>query len=403
MTFRVATLSICLGLLSGCQSREADPQITVSKQTSSSQFTKHGSKSTETWGAHSASNDEQLTSDRLAKNAAENSEVEDSPAIINAVAQLKEVAHAGDPEQLSIALKRLDGFLNRSLGQPNAPADAMAKALIRSFDIDSSRSQDSVGEIVAIAKSYLIQRQIQTTGITSETTSHLSQFASSFPDSHQPIDLCLKIADGYLDQQQHTDAIQFLTWANRRLADHQHVGKIIGRLDFIKRSMLVAGSAPIKRKPNPLLKNLGASETSKNSRYANLLGQTMDLSGRTATGRTFSSRGKWTAAVFWASWCGPCRKKVPQLSEIQADLSQRGIELVGVNLDDDRAARDDFLDDNSIGWPQIEEGNQLADRYGIESIPTILLIDPRGKIREAGLRSPHELILLGDRHTRPSR
>jgi thiol-disulfide isomerase/thioredoxin len=112
----------------------------------------------------------------------------------------------------------------------------------------------------------------------------------------------------------------------------------------------------------------------------------MELSGRTLDGYTVSSRGRWTVGVFWASWCGACRKQLPAVEGITKQLAARDVAVIGINLDDDLKQLKSYVNDQNISWPQISAGDSLAKRYGISSIPAVMLIDLRGKVAEAGLK-----------------
>src|SRR5262249_29195268 len=69
----------------------------------------------------------------------------------------------------------------------------------------------------------------------------------------------------------------------------------------------------------------------------------------------------------------------------------RGLEVVGVNLDNERAEVDAFLKDNPLSWPQIFEGGGLEGRlpieYGITSVPTMFLADGQGKVVNRNIRT----------------
>jgi thiol-disulfide isomerase/thioredoxin len=101
-------------------------------------------------------------------------------------------------------------------------------------------------------------------------------------------------------------------------------------------------------------------------------------------------RGKVVLIDFWASWCGPCRAEVPGLVDIYQRYHEQGFEIVGINLDDDMEALQEFLADNDIDWPQVTDGmdgeSGLADRYGVDGIPDTILIDRAGRVYARGLR-----------------
>ncbi len=92
-------------------------------------------------------------------------------------------------------------------------------------------------------------------------------------------------------------------------------------------------------------------------------------------------RGKVVLLDFWATWCGPCMTEVPNVVEVYKAQNPRGLEILGVSLDDsgqDAAVRA-VLDKQGMSWPQIYEGGgwqaRLAKLYAIDGIPAGFLVD----------------------------
>jgi len=101
-------------------------------------------------------------------------------------------------------------------------------------------------------------------------------------------------------------------------------------------------------------------------------------------------KGKVVLIDFWASWCGPCRAEMPNVVKIYAKYQPQGFEIVGINLDQERQAMDDFIKQMGMTWPQYYDGKgwecELARKYGIDSIPQTFLLDRQGIIIGVGLR-----------------
>ncbi|MBI2793454.1 MAG: TlpA family protein disulfide reductase [Ignavibacteria bacterium] len=97
------------------------------------------------------------------------------------------------------------------------------------------------------------------------------------------------------------------------------------------------------------------------------------------------TRGKVVLLNFWATWCGPCRREMPDLVALSKEYSGKNVVVVGVALDQaDNALTQiqNFVDKFSIPFVTVFDGQQkVAEAYGrIPSIPTTFIIDKNGKI-----------------------
>lgn len=101
-------------------------------------------------------------------------------------------------------------------------------------------------------------------------------------------------------------------------------------------------------------------------------------------------RGKVVLIDFWATWCPPCVEEVPQLVETYGKFKDRGFEIVGISLDQDKPALEKFTAENKMTWPQFFDGkgweNALAQRFKIQTVPTMWLLDREGKLLDANPR-----------------
>ena len=140
-----------------------------------------------------------------------------------------------------------------------------------------------------------------------------------------------------------------------------------------------------------VLKDYAASEAAKKAagslRRLELIGKVLDLKGTGLQNEVIDTtqyRGKTVLVVFWASWATPVKAELPELKKIGEKYRDRGLEVIGVNLDNERAEVDAFLKENPLSWPQIFEGGglegRLAIEYGITSVPTMFLADAQGKV-----------------------
>jgi thiol-disulfide isomerase/thioredoxin len=100
--------------------------------------------------------------------------------------------------------------------------------------------------------------------------------------------------------------------------------------------------------------------------------------------------GKVVLVDFWATWCPPCRAEVPNVVATYQKYHDKGFEIVGISLDEDKQKLVDYTQQQGMTWPQYFDGqkwdNQLAVKYGIESIPSSFLLDGNGNIIAEDLR-----------------
>jgi len=102
-------------------------------------------------------------------------------------------------------------------------------------------------------------------------------------------------------------------------------------------------------------------------------------------------RGKVVLIDFWATWCGPCVAELPHVLEAYAKLHDRGFEIVGISFDSDRAKLESMVRANGMAWPQFFDGkgwqNQFGQQHGIRAIPTMWLVDKRGRLVSKNARA----------------
>ena len=103
-----------------------------------------------------------------------------------------------------------------------------------------------------------------------------------------------------------------------------------------------------------------------------------------------SLRGKVVLIDFWASWCGPCRKEMPNVKRAYEKYKSKGFEILGVSLDKDRSAWLEAISKEGMTWPQVSDlkfwQSEACQIYAVQSIPYTVLVDKEGKIIATDLR-----------------
>lgn len=101
-------------------------------------------------------------------------------------------------------------------------------------------------------------------------------------------------------------------------------------------------------------------------------------------------RGKIVVVDIWATWCAPCVKEMPQVLAAYRKYHPSGFEVVGISLDKDRTALEQFIKQKSVPWPQYFQGtsprNEFVDRFGITGIPQMWLLNKEGKVVSFSVR-----------------
>ena len=145
--------------------------------------------------------------------------------------------------------------------------------------------------------------------------------------------------------------------------------------------------------------------------------QGLNFSARGLDGRTVDLsdyRGHPVIVDFWATWCSPCRRQIPELIALYKRYNKSsGLVIIGVSCDlvqgDGVSAVAPFVEEFKINYPVALADEALMDSLDVEAIPTTLFVGPDGKIisRVVGAGRPGEisegarLLIEGSKHQKP--
>lgn len=121
---------------------------------------------------------------------------------------------------------------------------------------------------------------------------------------------------------------------------------------------------------------------------AQLTGQAPDFELPDASGKKISLssfKGKFVLLDFWASWCAPCRKKNKVLNKHYNELTNIGLEMISISLDDNKELWLEAIKNDNIRWTQLADlsgfqASEIRKAYRVEQVPTVYLINKEGHI-----------------------
>ena len=130
-----------------------------------------------------------------------------------------------------------------------------------------------------------------------------------------------------------------------------------------------------------IVKNLKQFKVVKEGRRA------PEFSAPNPEGKTVSlkeSLGKITIVDFWASWCGPCRKESPNMVKLYAEFHDKGLNIIGVSLDDDAVKWKEAIASDKLSWVQVSNlkkwKDPIAAEYGVQAIPSTFVLNQFGVV-----------------------
>ncbi len=128
---------------------------------------------------------------------------------------------------------------------------------------------------------------------------------------------------------------------------------------------------------------------------------------KTLDGKTLTRdglKGKVVLLDFWATWCAPCRKALPELKDLQTKNTGKPVVIVSVSVDDSSKVVEDFVRNNGMGWPQAwDSGMRVTGGvFRVDSFPSYVVIgaDSRITYRQHGWSPGRSAALLDDAVTK---
>jgi len=104
-----------------------------------------------------------------------------------------------------------------------------------------------------------------------------------------------------------------------------------------------------------------------------------DEQGKKHTLASLLKGKKYMVLDFWASWCGPCRREIPNVKNQYALYKDKGLQVVSISIDKNAAAWKKAVKEENLQWPNFLSP-AVADSYKVKAVPTMYLLDAEGRV-----------------------
>ncbi|MDE0315101.1 MAG: redoxin domain-containing protein [Candidatus Poribacteria bacterium] len=110
-----------------------------------------------------------------------------------------------------------------------------------------------------------------------------------------------------------------------------------------------------------------------------------DLKGEELTLEKY--RGQVVLLDFWATWCGPCIRELPNVKRTYEKYKDQKFQIIGISLDRSQQPLEAFIEREGLAWVHYwDKSQKITNQYGVRGIPSVFLIDGEGVIRKTNLR-----------------
>lgn len=201
-------------------------------------------------------------------------------------------------------------------------------------------------------------------------------------DLKSALDAVLKAADADVETKSEASAIKVLS-STEDIATEK-----LSNEDWMKMA-----EAHLKAYPNQKYNPAIEKKISGIKTLADLKTKPLEIKFKAVDGREVDLaqlKGKVVLIDFWATWCGPCVAELPNVIKAYEKLHAKGFEIIGISLDQNKAALESFVKEKGMAWPQYFDGkgweNEISTRFGIASIPAMWLVNKKGVVTSTEAR-----------------
>ena len=278
-----------------------------------------------------------------------------------------EIRFTADAKAPGISKQEVSGAANQSLHKMIIYSDSIQKMLSAGYDALAEMKKNNVKP----GDSSFIAANAEFTRLKENLTQYCFQYADTakspvvavFAATFAPVELMAFEAP--------------LTRLKSRFPNHSGIS---GTLSFISEQIATKVNQQNQAQQGAVAIGIMAPELTMN-----------DPNGRSFS--LSSMRGKYVLIDFWASWCAPCRAENPNIVSAWNQFKDKNFAILGVSLDENKAAWVKAIADDQLTWQQISDlkywSSAAVPLYSIEGIPFNVLIDPQGKIIAKDLRGPN--------------